>query len=75
MTAEIFDAHGALDALPAFLSTRFAKFYGLEVATKGALLTNTPMAIADSLSFGDTTVVPFRAGSVTPWTFARSESH
>ncbi len=73
-TAEIFEAHDALDALSAFVSDRFCAFYQLPAPTERASLTRAPLAVAAELTFGDAVVVPFRAGGSTPFTLERRPS-
>lgn len=70
-TAEIFAAHDRLENLAAFTSERFCAFYGLPAPTSKVVLTKEAHSVPESLAFGDSVVVPFRAGVGTAWTCQR----
>jgi dihydroorotase len=65
--AEAFEQANALDHLEAFMSKNGAAFYGLEPNTERIKLVRAEWQVADELPFGDTVVVPFRAGSTIKW--------
>jgi dihydroorotase len=68
--AEVFDAEGALDRLPAFASEFGAQFYGLPVATQTVTLRREPVVVPATLQLGSDVVVPFRAGGTVAWAVA-----
>jgi dihydroorotase len=65
--AEAFAAHGGLDRLQAFASTHGAAFYGLPLNRESLTLIKEPCRVPAEFSFGDETLVPFRAGDVVAW--------
>ncbi len=65
--AEVFDAAGALDRLEGFASFHGADFYRLPRNTDTIQLRREPVAIPPELPFGDTTLVPMRAGGSVAW--------
>ncbi len=65
--AEVFDAAGALDALPDFASRFGARFYGLPVAHETVTLIRAPWTVPAQHAFGDDTIVPLRAGETLAW--------
>jgi dihydroorotase len=65
--AEAFEDAGALDKLEAFASFHGADFYGLPRNTRTLTLVREPHAIPDELPFGDTAIVPLRAGETLRW--------
>ncbi len=65
--AEVFDAAGALDRLEAFASFHGPDFYRLPRNTDSIQLRREPVAIPHELPFGDTTLVPMRAGGSVAW--------
>ena len=60
--AEAFDRLGALDKLEAFSSFHGADFYGFPRNKTKITLERTPWKVPESFSFGEDTIVPFRAG-------------
>jgi dihydroorotase len=68
--AEVFDAAGALDRLEAFASFHGADFYGLPRNTGTVTLVRRPVAVPDTLDFGDGRLVPMRAGGQVGWALA-----
>ncbi len=65
--AEVFDAVGALDRLEGFASFHGPDFYRLPRNTDTIQLRREPVAIPPELPFGDTTLVPMRAGGSVAW--------
>lgn len=65
--AEAFDAVGALAHLEAFASLNGPAFYGLEPNEDTVTLEEVETPVAAELPFGDTTIVPFRAGGSVAW--------
>lgn len=65
--AEAFEQAGALDKLEAFASRHGAAFYGLPPAADTVTLDRTPWTVPERVPFGDTVVVPFRAGATLAW--------
>jgi len=65
--AEAFDAAGALEHLEAFASLNGPAFYGLAPNDDTITLEAVETPVADELPFGDTTIVPFRAGASVAW--------
>ena len=65
--AEAFEAAGALDKLEAFASHHGADFYRLPRNTGTLTLRRAPVAVPDSLPFGDDVLVPLRAGGQVAW--------
>ncbi|MEO1575221.1 MAG: dihydroorotase [Pseudomonadota bacterium] len=65
--AEVFDAHDALDRLEAFASLNGPAFYDLPVNTDTVTLRRTDWPVPESYPFGDSTLVPFRAGGTLGW--------
>ena len=61
--AHIFDSHGALDKLQAFVHDNAVRLHGLEVPNKKVRLEKTPFTIPQS--YGE--VVPFMAGKTINW--------
>jgi dihydroorotase len=60
--AEVFDRVGALDRLEAFASFHGADFYGLPRNTTKITLVRSSWTVPESFSFGNASLVPFRAG-------------
>ncbi len=60
--AEVFDRAGALDRLEGFASFHGADFYGLARNTGTMTLVREPWTVPNSFSFGENSLVPFRAG-------------
>ncbi|MGB4942480.1 MAG: dihydroorotase [Candidatus Moraniibacteriota bacterium] len=68
--AEAFEQANALDKLEGFASIYGARFYGLPRNIDTVTLRREPWQVPDSLPFGDSVVVPFRAGEIIPWQLA-----
>ena len=68
--AEVFDQAGALDRLEGFASFHGADFYGLPRNRGTVTLVREPTDVPATLPFGDTTIVPLRAGERLPWRLA-----
>jgi dihydroorotase len=60
---ELFEQHGALEHLPAFVSGNAQRIHGLTPPQKSVKLEKVGMQIP--ASYGD--VVPYRAGETLPW--------
>jgi dihydroorotase len=67
--AEALDAAGALDKLEGFASHFGADFYGLPRNTGTVTLEKREWEVPGEYPFGDTTVVPLRAGQKLAWRF------
>ena len=65
--AEAFDAAGAIDRLEGFASFHGADFYGLPRNAGKVTLSRESWTVPETLPFGDTTVVPMRAGQRIAW--------
>lgn len=65
--AELFENAGKLDRLENFSSVFGAEFYHYPRNTTYITLIKKPVKIADTLSFGDTLLVPMKAGEMIPW--------
>ena len=65
--AEVFDQASALDTLEAFASTNGPDFYGLPRNSATIELEKKAWQIPDSLSFGDTQLIPLGAGTTLNW--------
>jgi dihydroorotase len=68
--AEAFDAASALDKLEAFASFHGADFYGLPRNREQIALAQREWSVPDEVPFGQSTLVPFRAGGVVRWSLA-----
>jgi dihydroorotase len=68
--AEAFEDAGRLDRLEAFASHFGADFYGLPRNRDTVTLQRRATTVPAELPFGDTTVVPLRAGESLRWTLA-----
>jgi dihydroorotase len=68
--AEAFAAAGMLDKLEAFASWHGADFYGLPRNTETLTLLAEPVAVPETLAFGDDRLVPLRAGGQVAWRLA-----
>jgi len=66
--AEAFDSVGALDKLEGFASIYGARFYGLPINTRRITLARREWKVPSQYPFGDSVVVPLRAGEVIKWT-------
>ncbi|HRE89865.1 MAG TPA: dihydroorotase, partial [Myxococcota bacterium] len=60
--ADVFARHGVLDRLEAFASEHGARFYGLPLNEDFITLEEAPFEVPSTLPFGDTELVPYRAG-------------
>jgi len=67
MYAEVFEDAGALDRLQGFASRFGAQFYGLPPHQDTVTLTREAWTVPAEFAFGDSTVVPLRAGEVLRW--------
>ncbi|PSN14319.1 dihydroorotase [filamentous cyanobacterium CCT1] len=65
--AEAFESVNALDKLEAFASFYGPDFYGLPRNSDRITLSKTTWRIPDELPFGDTELVPLRAGEAIGW--------
>jgi dihydroorotase len=65
--AEAFEDAGALDKLEAFASFYGADFYGLPRHTDTITLRRESWDVPASLTLGDTSLVPLRAGEAVRW--------
>ncbi len=65
--AEAFEAANALDKLEGFASHFGADFYGLPRNSDTITLVKQPWQLPESLAFGDTQLVPLRAGETLQW--------
>jgi len=68
--AEAFESAGALDRLEGFASFFGADFYGLPRNRDTVTLLQEPVDVPAALPFGDTTIVPLRAGERLRWRLA-----
>ena len=67
--AEAFEQAGALDRLEAFASWRGADWYGLPRNRDRITLVKEPWTVPADLPFGESRLVPMRAGEVLGWRF------
>ena len=65
--AEVFEQADALDRLEGFASLHGADFYGLPRNTTRIHLRRNPWTVPERYRFGDSEVVPLRAGGVMRW--------
>jgi dihydroorotase len=65
--AAVFEEEGALDRLEAFASENGARFYGLPLNEGRLTLERAPFEVPETLTAGDSSLVPFRAGETVPW--------
>ena len=65
--AEAFDAVGALDKLEGFASHHGPDFYGLPRNTGTVTLRREPLALPESVPFGDAQLKPLRGGETLAW--------
>ena len=68
--AEAFEDAGRLDRLEAFASHHGPQFYGLPRNRGTITLQRRAQTVPAELPFGDTTIVPLRAGEALRWTLA-----
>jgi dihydroorotase len=64
---EAFELAGRLDQLQAFASERGADFYGLPRNEDFIVLHRESWTVPEQIAFGDTQLVPFRAGERIGW--------
>jgi len=67
--AEAFESAGALDRLEGFASQHGADFYGLPRNRERIRLTRAPWSPPAAYAFGETQLVPLRAGERVAWRF------
>jgi dihydroorotase len=65
--AEIFEAANALDKLEGFVSFFGADFYKLPRNSAQITLSKKPFSVPAEYIFGDSTVIPMRAGETVSW--------
>ncbi len=65
--AEVFDKQGKLPLLSPFLSEHGASFYRQPLNTGSLILKREPQTIPRTLPFGDTQVIPIKAGETLSW--------
>lgn len=65
--AEVFDAAGRLDRLEGFASHYGPDFYRLPRNETKVTLRHSPWRVPDSYPFGDSEVVPMKAGEAIAW--------
>ncbi|GAB3784694.1 dihydroorotase [Dyella agri] len=65
--AEAFEQAGKLDQLEAFASFHGPDFYGLPRNTDTIVLERKSWTVPDTLPFGDSHCIPFRAGQAIAW--------
>jgi dihydroorotase len=65
--AEAFDKAGALDKLEDFASHYGADFYDLPRNKDKIILIKEEQSIPETIAFGDSVLVPFRAGETCSW--------
>ena len=71
--AAAFEEAGALDKLEGFASRNGAAFYGLDPPTSSVTLVREEWKVPDSMPFGDTVVVPYKAGGNLDWRLQTDE--
>lgn len=72
--AEAFDQAGALDKLEAFASFHGPDFYGLARNKDKISLVREPWTVPASYAFGNSTLVPLRAGETIQWRMQKHAS-
>lgn len=68
--ARTFAAENALDKLEGFASEHGPRFYGLPLNEGKIILERGPIPVPETVSEGETTLVPFHAGETLPWRIA-----
>lgn len=68
--ARTFAAENALDKLEGFASEHGPRFYGLPLNEGKIILERGPIPVPETVSGGETTLVPFHAGETLPWRIA-----
>jgi len=66
--AEVFEKAGALDKLEVFASKNGPRFYGLPENTDTITLVKQTQTVPASVPYGDSELVPMRAGGEIEWT-------
>ncbi|OGT41446.1 MAG: dihydroorotase [Gammaproteobacteria bacterium RIFCSPHIGHO2_12_FULL_40_19] len=69
--ADIFEQQHALDKLENFASVFGAEFYELPINKNKITLIKSPHVIPETLSFGDTQLIPMKAGETVFWQIQR----
>ena len=69
--AEVFEEQGALDKLEGFASFFGADFYGLPRNSDTISLEKTEWQVPSSYPFGDSEVVPMKAGETLSWKLSK----
>ena len=69
--AEVFEQAGALDRLEGFASHHGPDFYGLPRNSARLRLVREPWRLPEDVAFGDSRVVPMRAGETVAWRIER----
>ena len=69
--AEVFDEENALSQLEAFASFNGPDFYRLPRNSGSVILTKATQSVPEALRFGDSDVIPIRAGDSVAWTMSR----
>lgn len=64
---ELFDTHGALGNLQAFVSGNACRIHGLTPPRKRVIFRRAPWTVPQSYGAGETTVIPWEAGRELPW--------
>ena len=64
----MFEEENALQHFEAFCSLNGPAFYNLPVNESYIELVRTPVTVAESISCGDDTLIPFLAGETVQWT-------
>ena len=67
---ELFEKHGALDRLQAFVSDNAIRIHQLKVPEKTVTLRREPWTVPSVYGAGETSVVPWEAGRALPWRLA-----
>jgi dihydroorotase len=68
--AEAFDSVGKLDKLEGFASIFGSKFYDLPAHQSSIVLQRAPWQVPLQYSFGDGSLIPYRAGETIAWQIA-----
>jgi dihydroorotase len=73
--AEVFEDAGALDRLEGFASVHGAAFYRLPANADTVELIRERWRVPETLPFGDTMIVPLRAGQELRWRMPENAEH
>jgi len=68
--ATVFEQEGALAHFEGFASEHGPSFYGLPLNEEQVTLRRKPVTVPDTISAGDTQVVPFLAGETLSWSLS-----